>query len=62
VAVVADATGSPGTGHAFGQQRLRDVGATVLGLKGLYYEWLRRVESADRFRAQHAEIVNAWPD
>jgi hypothetical protein len=55
VAVLADATGSPGTGHAFGLDRMRGAGALVLGLKGLYYEWLRTVERADQFRAQHAE-------
>jgi len=62
VAVVADATGSPGTGHAFGLDRMRAAGALILGLKGLYYEWQRTVERADRFREQHAEIVEPWPD
>jgi nicotinamidase-related amidase len=62
VAAVADATGSPGSGHAFGLERMRDAGALVLGLKGLYYEWLRTVERADRFREEHAEIVDPRPD
>ena len=62
VAALTDATGSPGTGHAFGLERMRDAGALVLGFKGLYYEWLRTVERADQFRAQYAQIVNTWPD
>jgi len=62
VVVVADATGSPGTGHAFGLDRMRAAGALILGLKGLYYEWQRTVERADRFREQHVQIVEPWPD
>jgi nicotinamidase-related amidase len=62
VAAVADATGSPGTGHAFGLERMRASGALILGLKGLHYEWQRTVERVDRFREQHAEIVEPWPD
>jgi hypothetical protein len=58
---VADATGSPGTGHAFGLERIRDAGAIVLGIKGLYYEWQRTVERADRFREQHTGVVGPWP-
>jgi nicotinamidase-related amidase len=62
VAVVADATGSPGTGQAFGLDRMRAAGVLILGLKGLYYEWQRTVERADRFRERHVEIVDPWPD
>jgi nicotinamidase-related amidase len=62
VVALADATGSPGRGHAFGLERMRDAGTLVLGLQGLYYEWLRTVERADQFREQHAQLVNAWPD
>jgi nicotinamidase-related amidase len=62
VVVLADATGSPGTGHALGLDRMRDAGVQVLGFKGLYYEWLRTVERADRFRQQHAEIIPPWPN
>lgn len=52
VAVVADATGSPGPAHAAGLDRLRDAGITLLSTKGLYYEWLRTVERANRCRAE----------
>ena len=62
VVAVADATASPGTGHAFGLERMRGAGALVLGFKGLYYEWQRTVERADRFHARHAQLVGAWPD
>ena len=62
VAALADATGSPGTGHALGLARMQDAGALVLGYKGLYYEWLRTVERADQFREQFSEIVHPWPE
>ena len=52
VAVVADATGSPGPAHAAGLDRLRDAGITLLSTKGLYYEWLRTVEQAHRCRVE----------
>jgi hypothetical protein len=50
VAAVADATGSPGSGHAFGIERMRDAGAIITSAKGLFYEWVRTVEMAQRFR------------
>ena len=62
VAVVSDATGSPGTGHTLGLERIREAGAIVLGLKGLYYEWQRTVERADCFRERYTSIVGPWPD
>jgi nicotinamidase-related amidase len=56
VAVVADATGSPGTAHAFGIERMRDAGAIIVSVKGLFYEWVRTVERAQRW---HAECLSA---
>jgi nicotinamidase-related amidase len=47
VAVVSDATASPGTAHAFGLERLRDAGVAVLGAKSLYYEWAATVACAN---------------
>ncbi len=47
VAVVADATGSPGAAHQFGLERMRDAGVAVLGAKNLYYEWVPTVERAN---------------
>lgn len=52
VAVIADAVGSPGPAQAAGLNRLRDAGIALLGTKGLYYEWLRTVERANRCRAE----------
>ncbi|HET9222120.1 MAG TPA: isochorismatase family protein [Roseiflexaceae bacterium] len=50
VAVVADATGAPGSAHELGLARVRDAGAAIVGVKGLFYEWIRTVEQARRFR------------
>jgi nicotinamidase-related amidase len=43
VVVLADATDSPGYTHALGLERIRGAGAVVMGLKDLYYEWIRTV-------------------
>lgn len=58
VVVVADAVGSPGPDHAYGLQRMRAAGVIVVGLKGLFYEWMRTVERAERF---HAECDGSLP-
>src|SRR5262245_15891756 len=50
VAVVTDATGAPGTAHQFGLDRIRGAGGVIVGAKGLFYEWLRTVDQALRFR------------
>jgi nicotinamidase-related amidase len=52
VAVVADATGAPGTAHHFGLERIRGAGGVIVGVKGLFYEWARTVEQARRFRRE----------
>lgn len=57
VVVVADAVGSPGPDHAYGLQRLRAAGVTVVGLKGLYYEWMRSVARSEEFRARRGDVV-----
>jgi nicotinamidase-related amidase len=46
VAVVRDATASPGEAHEAGIDRMRWAGAVVMTTKSLYYEWLRTVERA----------------
>jgi nicotinamidase-related amidase len=56
VGVVADATGSPGTAHVFGIERMRDAGIAIVSVKGLFYEWVRTVERAERW---HAECFGA---
>lgn len=58
VAVVADAVGSPGPDHAYGLQRMRATGVVVVGLKGLFYEWMRTVSRAEQF---HADCDDSLP-
>jgi nicotinamidase-related amidase len=53
VAVVADATYAPGEMHEHGLRRMRDAGATLVHAKGVYYEWVRTLEEARRFQADH---------
>jgi nicotinamidase-related amidase len=61
VAVVADATGSPGTAHGIGLERAANAGALVTNVKSLFYEWMRTVERARQFRAATARTL-AIPD
>lgn len=49
VAVVADATGSPGEAHQIGLDRIRDAGGIIVGAKSLYYEWIRTVEKSNEY-------------
>jgi nicotinamidase-related amidase len=49
VAVVADATGSPGGAHQIGLERIRSAGGIIVSAKSLYYEWVRTVEKAHAF-------------
>ena len=61
VVVVADAVGSPGPDHAYGLQRMRAAGVAVVGLKGLYYEWMRSVARSKQFRAQSGDVLPLPP-
>ena len=56
VAVVADATGSPGDAHQIGMDRIRQAGGILLSAKSLYYEWVRTVAKAIEFEASGIEI------
>jgi len=56
VAVVADATGAPGTAHLFGLDRIHQVGGAIVSVKGLFYEWLRSVEQARQFRQECSQL------
>lgn len=56
VAVITDATGSPGTAHASGLARMQAAGVLMLETKGLYYEWVRTVEASRRFEAECAHL------
>jgi nicotinamidase-related amidase len=52
VAVIDDASGTPGANHIAGLRRLRDAGITVTNAKGIFYEWVRDL-------AVHGKILNA---
>jgi nicotinamidase-related amidase len=56
VAVVADATGAPGTAHSFGLDRIRQAGGTIVSVKGVFYEWLGTVEHARQFRQECRQL------
>lgn len=58
VAVVADATASPGAAHAAGLARMAAAGATVVTAKSLYYEWVRDL---DTHAAMQARIGRELP-
>lgn len=58
VAVVTDATGSPGEMHELGLRRMRDAGATLVHAKGVYYEWVRTLEAARAFEAANPDLAD----
>ena len=55
VCVVQDATCSPGSGHAYGLERLRSAGVAILSVKGLYYEWMRTVNNSLEFKRKFSD-------
>jgi hypothetical protein len=57
VAVVADATGSPGVAHGLGLERAGGAGALVTSVNSLFYEWIRTVEQSRQFRAASARTL-----
>lgn len=56
VAVITDATGSPGTAHASGLARMQAAGVVMTDTKGIFYEWVRTVEASRRFEAECAHL------
>ncbi|MCV2867693.1 isochorismatase family protein [Defluviimonas sp. WL0002] len=52
VAALSDATGSPGACHAAGLERMRGGGVHISTVKGIYYEWVRDLETLARVKAQ----------
>jgi nicotinamidase-related amidase len=58
VAVVVDATSSPGEMHAHGLRRVRDAGAMLVHAKGVYYEWVRTLDAARAFEAAHPDLAD----
>jgi nicotinamidase-related amidase len=57
VAVVSDATFSPGAMHEHGLRRIGDAGGTVIHAKGAYYEWVRTLEAARAFQAANPDLA-----
>ena len=55
VAVVADATGSPGDAHQIGLERIRGVGGIIVSAKSLYYEWIRTVQKSNEYESSGIE-------
>jgi nicotinamidase-related amidase len=58
VAVTVDACASPPPHHDIAMARLRDAGLTMTTVKGVYYEWLRDLET---LAAVKAKIGTALP-
>ena len=56
VVVVRDAVLAPGNAHAGGIERMRAAGVTLIGAKGLFYEWVRTVDGAWKAGEQIASV------
>ena len=52
VAVIDDATASPPPHHEFGLARMEAAGIIRTSVKGVYYEWVRDLETHARVKAQ----------
>jgi nicotinamidase-related amidase len=50
--VIDDACASPPPNHEHGLRRLRDAGVTVTSVKGIFYEWVRDIDTYHRVTAQ----------
>ncbi len=50
VVALRDATGSPGSSHEAGLDRMRMAGVAITTAKGIYYEWLRDLETLARIK------------
>ena len=60
VAVVVDATASPGIGHEIGIGRMREAGITLVSTKSLFFEWVRDLDTGSRFFSE--SDLKAPPD
>ncbi|MBY8883697.1 isochorismatase family protein [Streptomyces sp. PTM05] len=56
VAVVDDATFSPGPAHDRGLRRLARAGIETLSTKELFYDWIRTDERANAFHDAHRDL------
>ncbi|MEU9099924.1 isochorismatase family protein [Streptomyces sp. NPDC048361] len=57
VAVVDDATYSPGPAHERGLRRLAARGIETLSAKEVFYDWVRTIERANTFHDTHADLT-----
>ena len=57
VVVVSDATFSPGAMHDLGLRRVREAGCELHHAKGVYYEWIRTLDAAQAFTAEHPDLA-----
>ena len=57
VAVVSDATFSPGSMHVHGLSRMRDAGVEIVHAKAVYYEWTRTLAAARALMADRPELA-----
>jgi nicotinamidase-related amidase len=57
VAVVVDATFSPGEAHEHGLRRLSDLGIERLSAKSLFYDWVGTLERARAIEATHPTLA-----
>ncbi|MFZ5820983.1 MAG: hypothetical protein ACOYYJ_13870 [Chloroflexota bacterium] len=62
VAVVQDATGSPGTAHEVGIERMRVAGVLVTSVKSVFYEWIRTVQRANEFSQKYDQEIGLPKD
>lgn len=51
VAIVTDATGSPGDAHKTGLERIHNAGGILVSAKSLYYEWIRTVAKSIEYES-----------
>ncbi|MEU7003853.1 isochorismatase family protein [Nonomuraea sp. NPDC046570] len=56
VAVVHDATFSPGPAHEAGLRRLDAQGIETLTVKEVFYDWMRTIEAANAFHDGHRDL------
>jgi nicotinamidase-related amidase len=56
VVVVRDAVLAPGDAHDDGVERMRAAGVTLIGAKGLFYEWVRTVDVASKLEGHMASV------
>lgn len=59
VAALTDATGAPGACHSAGLERMRGAGVQISTVKGIYYEWVRDLQTLARVKPVLADALPA---